>query len=50
MTESSLVPIEQKQVVFYEDMITAVLIEANSRQEIYVPIRQVCDYLGLALK
>lgn len=48
MTESALVPIEQKQVVFYEDKITAVLIEAGGRQEIYVPIRQICDYLGLA--
>jgi ferritin-like metal-binding protein YciE len=48
MAESVLVPIEQKQVVFYEDKITAVLIEANGRQEIYVSIRQICDYLGLA--
>lgn len=48
MTGSTLVPIEQKQVVFYEDEITAVLIEADGRQEIYVPIRQICDYLGLA--
>ncbi|MFQ5433531.1 MAG: phage antirepressor N-terminal domain-containing protein [Anaerolineae bacterium] len=48
MTESALVPIAQKQVVFYGDMITAVLIKANGRQEIYVPIRQICDYLGLA--
>lgn len=48
MTESALVPMEQKQVIFYEDKITAVLIEAGGRQEIYVPIRQICDYLGLA--
>lgn len=48
MPENALVPIAQKQVTFYEDMITAVLIKANDRQEIYVPIRQICDYLGLA--
>lgn len=48
MTESALVPVEQRQVIFYEDKITAVLIEVNGRQEIYVPIRQICDYLGLA--
>lgn len=48
MTESALVPLEQRQVVFYEDEITAVLIETSGRQEIYVPIRQICDYLGLA--
>lgn len=48
MTESALVPVEQRQVIFYEDKITAVLIEAGGRQEIYVSIRQICDYLGLA--
>jgi hypothetical protein len=48
MTENALVPIEKRQVVFYEDMITAALIEVDDRQEIYVPVRQICDYLGLA--
>lgn len=48
MTDKALVPIQQRQVIFYEDEITAVLIEAAERQEIYVPIRQISDYLGLA--
>ena len=48
MTENALIPIEKRQVVFYEDMITAVLVEVDNRQEIYVPVRQICDYLGLA--
>jgi hypothetical protein len=48
VAEESLVPIQQKQVVFYEDKITAVLIKPDGRQEIYVPMRQICDYLGLA--
>lgn len=48
MTRSALVPLEQRQVIFYADEITAVLVEVGDRQEIYVPIRQICDYLGLA--
>lgn len=45
--EKALVPVEQKQVLFYDDELTAVLIETQTRQEIYVPIRPICDYLGL---
>jgi hypothetical protein len=49
MTESkSLVPIEQKQVVFYDDEITAVLVEEGGRQEVYVSLRQMCDLLGVS--
>jgi hypothetical protein len=45
---SSLIPSIQKEVVFYEDVITAVLVvDSEGRQEIYVPIRPVCDYLGI---
>lgn len=45
---SSLIPSVQKEVVFYEDVITAVLVvDSEGRQEIYVPIRPVCDYLGI---
>jgi len=44
---SDLVPIEQKTVVFYDDEITAVVAEANGERIIYVPLRPICDYLGL---
>lgn len=45
--EKALVPIEQKQVVFYEDEITAVLVNAERGQEVYVPIRPICEMLGI---
>jgi len=48
MTESSLVPIEQKQVIFYDDEITAVLVEEGGRREVYVSLRQLCDLLGVS--
>lgn len=44
---SDLVPIEQKTVVFYEDEITAVVVESDGARVVYVPLRPICDYLGL---
>ncbi|MCL4266099.1 MAG: hypothetical protein KJ069_23015 [Anaerolineae bacterium] len=46
MTEKALVPIEQKEVVFYKDTIVAVRLDDG---EIYVPIRPICDNLGVTL-
>lgn len=45
----ALVPIEEKQVDFYGDDITAALVETSDegQSEIYVPLRPICDYLGL---
>lgn len=45
---TALIPLEQKQVVFYDDEITVVLVDMGKRQEIYVPIRPICDFLGVA--
>ncbi|RMG94933.1 MAG: DUF892 family protein [Chloroflexi bacterium] len=47
MAESALVPIEQKQVIFYDDEITAVLVQVEGERRIYVPLRPICEYLGL---
>jgi hypothetical protein len=47
MPDKALVPIVQKEVVFYEDMITAVQIKIDKQEQIYVPIRPICEYLGL---
>jgi hypothetical protein len=47
MADKALVPVVQKEVVFYEDVITAVLVQSDVRQEIFVPIRPICDYLGV---
>lgn len=43
-----LVPVEQKQVLFYEDEITAVLVRVDGQEEVFVPIRPICDFLGVA--
>lgn len=48
MANKALVPAVQKEVVFYEDMITAVLVKINGEDQIYVPLRPICDYLGLS--
>ncbi len=43
----ALVPVEQKSVDFYGDKITAVLVEENERRQVFVPVRPICDYLGI---
>ena len=45
--EKALVPIEQKQVLFYDDEITAVLMQLQDEQQVYIPLRPICEYLGL---
>jgi hypothetical protein len=48
MSGNALTPLEQKTVVFYGDEITAVLVEVEGRQKIYVPVRPICEFLGVA--
>jgi hypothetical protein len=45
--EKALIPVEQKQVTFYEDEITAVLVETARGREVYVPLRPICELLGI---
>jgi hypothetical protein len=44
MTKKDLTPIEQKEVIFYEDELTA--IRADDGQ-VYVSVRHMCDALGI---
>lgn len=44
MTESAIVPVEQKTILFYEDEITAV---RTGEDRIFVPIRPIIERLGL---
>jgi P22_AR N-terminal domain len=44
---TALAPIEEKRVNFYGDEIEAVLVEINDQREVYVPVRPICEYLGL---
>ena len=46
--KKALVPVEQKQVVFYDDKITAVMVEGATSQHVFIPIRPICDFLGVA--
>lgn len=49
MTDDSraLVPIEEKQVDFYGDELTAVLVQEGAEQKIYVPLRPIVEFMGL---
>jgi hypothetical protein len=42
--EKSLAPVEQKEVLFYDDSIVAVRVEDGA---IYVPLRPLCELLGV---
>lgn len=46
--EQALVPVDQKQVIFYDDELTAVLVNGVEGQEVYVPVRPVVEQLGLS--
>src|SRR5215475_8175533 len=48
MSEQTLTPIEVRTVEFYGDEITGALVRAGDEAQVYVPIRPICDYLGLA--
>ncbi len=47
MIDKALLPIEQRTVVFYDDELTAVLVDDDNGRTIYVPIRPICDFMGL---
>jgi P22_AR N-terminal domain len=44
----ALIPLEERSVDFYGDEVIAVLIEVDGVEQVYVPIRPVCTYLGLS--
>ncbi len=43
----ALVPVEQRSVDFYGDEVTAVLVEVNDQRQVYVPVRPICNYMGV---
>jgi hypothetical protein len=46
---TAIVPIEQRDVDFYGDKITAALVQpSEGSSQVYVPLRPICDYLGLS--
>ncbi len=46
--ENALVPIEQRDIDFYGDKITAVLVEVDGHKQVFIPVRPICDYLSLS--
>ena len=45
MNDTTLQTIEQKQIIFYDDQITAVRADDDT---VYVPLRPICDVLGVS--
>lgn len=47
--EKALVPVEERQVDFYGDDLTAALVGSDDqgRPLVYVPVRPICDFLGV---
>ncbi len=45
---TALTPIEVRTVEFYGDEIIGALVRTGDEAQVYVPIRPLCDYLGLA--
>lgn len=43
-----LTVIEQREVAFYDDTVTAVLVEDDGRRGVLVPLGPICDTLGVA--
>lgn len=42
------IPTEERSVDFYGESIAAMRVNLAGREEVFVPIRPICDYLGLA--
>jgi hypothetical protein len=45
--DTALVPLEVKTVDFYGDTIAGALIRSEGAERIYVPVKPICDYLGV---
>ena len=44
----ALTPIQEGWMDFHGDALSVVLVEIASERQVYVPVRQFCEYLGLA--
>ena len=47
-SQTDLVPTKEVAVDFYGDAIVATLVAMDDQTEVYVPLRPICDYLGLS--
>lgn len=46
--EKALVPVDERIVSFYDDEIRLVLIQDGDQQKAYVPVKPICEFLGVA--
>lgn len=44
---TALVAIQERSVDFHGDEILATLVEVKGTKQVYIPLRPICDYLGL---
>ncbi|MBP8055076.1 MAG: hypothetical protein KA314_04510 [Chloroflexi bacterium] len=47
MSDTALTPIRQQQILFYDDEITAVQAQQGDKVIVLVPVRPLCDFLGI---
>ncbi|HLZ56158.1 MAG TPA: phage antirepressor N-terminal domain-containing protein [Ktedonosporobacter sp.] len=45
--ERALVPLQERTINFHGDELLVALVEMDGERQVYVPIRQFCEYLGL---
>lgn len=46
--EKAITPIEQRDISFYNDEIIVALVEVDDQKQVLVPLRPICDYLGVS--
>jgi len=47
-SKQTLIPVDEQAVDFYGDEITTALVNIDERFQMYIPLRPICKYLGLA--
>ncbi len=45
--EKALVPLPERTVIFYDGELTAVLVGVGEEEQFFVPVRPLCDSLGV---
>lgn len=45
---STLVPLDERTIDFYGDPISGAIVQIDDEAQVYIPLRPLCDYLGLA--
>jgi P22_AR N-terminal domain len=46
--ENALIPLDEKKIAFYDDEIVTTLVSYNGQSQMYVPLRPICEHLGLS--